>query len=320
MKGQKMITQVTQKLRDNIKKVFSGNEENLDMLISAILCGGHILLEDVPGTGKTTLGLAAAKSMGVSFGRIQFTPDLLPSDITGVNFYSQKSEDFSFRKGPVFTGILLADEINRAAPRTQSALLECMEERQVTADGKTYELPFPFMVIATQNPLELSGTFPLPEAQLDRFFISMTPGYPSRDAELKILTGEIGRCAEDTLTAVADENEIRECMKELQQIKAAECILSYLLDIAEKTRSDNRYMLGISPRGCLDTINCARAIAAMNDRKFVIPDDIIMALPYTTAHRIIPSMHEYTSLEKRRELIKQTISEISVPKEELWKF
>lgn len=315
-----MITEVSESLRKNIQKVFWGNEENLDMLIAAILCGGHVLLEDVPGTGKTTLASAAAKSIDAAFGRIQFTPDLLPSDITGVNFYSQKNEDFSFRKGPVFSGVLLADEINRAAPRTQSALLECMEERQVTIDNQTYQLPFPFMVIATQNPLELQGTFPLPEAQLDRFFISMTSGYPSRNAELKILSGEIGRCNENTLSAVAGEKEIRECMEEVKNIHTAECILSYLLDIAEKTRSDSRFILGISPRGCLDTINCAKASAAMNGRKFVIPDDIIKALPYTAAHRIIPSMHEYMPLEKKRELIMQTVSQVAVPKEELWKF
>lgn len=320
MKGQKMITQTTSKLKANIKKAFAGNEECIDMIISAVICGGHILLEDVPGTGKTTLALAAAKSMNVSFGRIQFTPDLLPSDITGVNFYSQKNEDFSFRKGPVFAGIVLADEINRAAPRTQSALLECMEERQVTADGETHPLPFPFMVIATQNPLELSGTFPLPEAQLDRFFISMTPGYPSREAELMILSGKTGRTIEGSLSAVADEAEIKECMEEVRQVKTAECVLSYLLDIAAKTRSDSRFMLGISPRGCLDTISCAKALAAMNDRSFVIPDDIIKALPYTASHRIIPSSHEYTPLHKKRELIMQAVSETPVPKEELWKF
>lgn len=315
-----MIQKTADRIIENIEKAVSLKNETAEMLTAALFCRGHVLMEDVPGTGKTALAESAAKSVGCTFGRIQFTPDLLPSDITGVNFYSQKNESFTFRKGPVFSGILLGDEINRAAPRTQSALLECMEERQVTADGKSYPLPFPFMVIATQNPLEYQGTFPLPEAQLDRFFMSLTPGYPTRETELKILSGEIGRERIGELNAVADEAELRECMDEVKKIHAANCITAYLLDIAEKTRNDSRFILGISPRGCLDTLNCAKAVAAMSGREYVIPDDIIKVIPYTVSHRIIPSAHENTALDKKRSLIVQTVSEIPVPGEELWKF
>lgn len=315
-----MIQKIADKILKNIEKAVSLTDETAEMLTAALFCHGHVLIEDVPGTGKTSLAESTAKSVGCTFGRIQFTPDLLPSDITGVNFYSQKNESFTFRKGPVFSGMLLADEINRAAPRTQSALLECMEERQVTADGKSYPLPFPFMVIATQNPLEYQGTFPLPEAQLDRFFMSLSPGYPARETELKILSGEIGRERISELSAAADEAEIRECMDEVKKIRSTDCITAYLLDIAEKTRNDSRFILGISPRGCLDTLNAAKAVSAMSGRGYVIPDDIIRVIPFTAAHRIIPYAHENSALAKKRSLIKQIVSEIPVPGEQLWKF
>lgn len=315
-----MIQETAERLKNNIEKVICGKEEAVKMLIAALFCRGHVLLEDVPGTGKTTLALATAKSVGCSFGRIQFTPDLLPSDITGVNFYSQKNENFKFRKGPVFSGVLLADEINRAAPRTQSALLECMEEKQITTDGKSYDLPFPFMVIATQNPLELQGTFPLPEAQLDRFFMSMNLGYPSREAEINILSGNGGRVNESNLEAVANEEEIKECINEIAHIHVAKCIIEYILDIAKKTRTDSRFCLGISPRGCIDTLNASKAIAAIDGRKYVIPDDIIKIIPLIVAHRIIPFASEISDIRQKHELIKKIISEITVPKEELWKF
>lgn len=315
-----MIFETAKRIKECIKKVICGKDDAIDLLITALFCRGHILLEDVPGTGKTALASAAAKSVDCPFGRIQFTPDLLPSDITGINFYSQKNENFSFKKGPVFTGILLADEINRAAPRTQSALLECMEERQVTADGNTYDLPFPFMVIATQNPLESYGTFPLPEAQLDRFFISMELGYPEKEFEKQIIMGKKGRIKESEIMSAADENEIKKCIAEAEEVHTADCIVDYVLNIAAKTRNDNRFYLGISTRSCIDVIKASKAYAAISGRSYVIPNDIIRMLPAVTAHRILPENSDISNLKSKRELICEIISETEVPQENIWKF
>lgn len=315
-----MIQETARKIQENMGRIILGKDEEILMLTVSLLCGGHVLLEDVPGTGKTTLALCAARTVGCKFGRIQFTPDLLPSDITGVNFYSQRNESFTFRKGPVFSGILLADEINRAAPRTQSALLECMEERQVTADGKSFELPFPFMVIATQNPLEMHGTYPLLEAQLDRFFMSMSTGYPSRESELAMLMGNGGRRNMTDIGAVVSEDDVRACMAEASGIHVSECIAQYILDIAQKTRNSREYYLGISPRGCIDILSGAKVLAGVEGRSYVIPDDVQRLAPYVFSHRITAFSSEISSLLSKRELIAETVSEIPVPKEELWKF
>ncbi|MGN0621173.1 MAG: AAA family ATPase [Porcipelethomonas sp.] len=314
------VKAVIDKLSENTGKVICGKDDAVKLLGISLLCGGSMLLEDIPGTGKTTLAKAAAASLDCGFKRIQFTPDLLPSDITGINVFSRKTEEFVFRKGPVFTNILLADEINRAAPRTQSALLECMEERQVTCDGVSMPLPFPFMVIATQNPIEARGTYPLPEAQLDRFFMSISLGYPERQQEKNIISGEKGAAKLEELSRVISADEIRECQPEIDSVKIAECVLDYILDIVSATRSNERLSLGISTRCACDLAKASKAAAAMQGRSFVIPDDVQAMLPHVCAHRIIPADSFMHSVDSRKQIITETADLIPVPKEELWQY
>ena len=242
------------RIKENMKKVIIGKDEVMDRILTALLSGGHVLLEDLPGTGKTVLAKSLAKSMNGEFRRVQFTPDLLPSDVTGLHYFNQKEGEFQFREGPVFTQILLADEINRATPRTQSSLLECMEERQVTIDGETRKLDEVFFVIATQNPIESSGTFPLPEAQMDRFFMKLSMGFPSKEEELAIL--ERFQLAEPlkTLEPVCTREEILEAMEEIRKIYVHPEIKKYLVDIAEASRQDGELLSGVSPRGTLPSL------------------------------------------------------------------
>lgn len=275
------------KVLGNIAKVIVGKEETTKLLLTALLADGHVLLEDVPGTGKTKLAKTLAKTVAADFSRIQFTPDLLPSDITGLNIFDRQKNEFVLRKGPVFTNILLADEINRATPRTQAGLLECMEERQVSIDGETYTPGKPFFVIATQNPVETAGTFPLPEAQLDRFMMKLSMDLPGKEDELAILERYMEKEPLDELESVLTLDELMTARREANQIFVHKCVLSYMVEIVEATRTSEQTVMGVSPRGNLALLRCAKAYAYLSGRNFVTPDDIkALAVP-VLAHRIV---------------------------------
>ncbi len=281
------ITEVAAKIRANIGKVIVGKEDTVDRLIVCLLAGGHMLLEDVPGTGKTVLIKTLAASVGCRFGRIQFTPDLLPSDITGINFFNMKSSEFEFVPGPVFTNILLADEINRATPKTQSGLLECMEEFQATVDGKTYRLEPPFMVVATQNPVETLGTFPLPEAQLDRFLMKDSMKYPSHAESVDILARFDKSSPLDTLEPAVSADELLEAIRTLPEIYICRELMGYISELCEATRTYQHVTLGVSPRGALALMKASKGFAALAGRSYVMPDDIKKAAHPVLDHRII---------------------------------
>lgn len=286
-KETEMITSVASRIRENIGKVIVGKNETVDMLIVSLLCGGHVLLEDVPGTGKTMLIKSLAASVGCGFKRIQFTPDLLPSDITGINFFNMKTSEFEFVEGPVFTNILLADEINRATPKTQSGLLECMEERQATIDGKTYKLRAPFMVVATQNPVESLGTFPLPEAQLDRFLMKGTMDYPTHEENVEILARFDKSSPLDTLEPVVSEEELTAAIEALPDIYICRELMGYIASLTEATRNYPRVTLGVSPRGALALMKASKGYAALSGRTYVLPDDVKRAVHPVLDHRIL---------------------------------
>lgn len=291
------IYEYVQKIKNNISKIVMGKDEEIEKLIIALFCKGNILIEDIPGTGKTTLAKALAKSIGCSFKRIQFTPDLLPSDVTGINFYNQKEGEFVFKPGPIFTQILLADELNRATPRTQSSLLECMEEKQVTIDGKTYPLEDPFIVIATQNPLEIQGTFPLPEAQIDRFFMRLSLGYLVKEDEVAVLTNYEKINPLDYLEEVVSTKELLEIQELIKEVRVSEAVKGYIVELAQATRNHPEVKLGISLRGSLALFSVAKAHAAIRKRDFVIPDDVKALFKEVTIHRIMVKEHQmfYTS-------------------------
>ena len=281
------IQALTDKLNANVASVIKGKEEVIEKVTACVLCAGHILLEDLPGTGKTTLAKSFAKSMGCSFRRVQFTPDLLPSELTGINVYNQKTEEFAFRPGAVFTNILLADEINRATPRTQSCLLECMEERQVSVDGVTYPLEEPFLVIATQNPIEVQGTFPLPEAQLDRFFMRLKMGYPGKEGE-KDMMGEFAQASPlDALQSVTGKEEILQAQQQVRAVKVGDAVKDYILALVRATREDEKIRLGVSPRGTLALLRASQGWAGMHGRDYVLPDDVKAVCLDVLTHRII---------------------------------
>ncbi|HBH94796.1 MAG TPA: magnesium chelatase [Ruminococcaceae bacterium] len=294
---------------DNIEKVIKGKHEEITVMIAAMLAGGNILLEDVPGTGKTVLARAAAKSISCGFKRIQLTPDLLPSDITGIHFFNMKEQLFELRKGPVFTNILLADEINRATPRTQSALLECMEEKQVTIDGEEMKLALPFIVIATQNPVENAGTFPLPEAQLDRFLIKMSLGYAVREQEGKILS-EIGYDHPiDSLEPVVSGEDLPLMQQEAVRVRVNEAVRDYILDIGEATRNHPSVVLGASTRGLLALKRMSQALAAIKGQEFVTPDNVQDSVRFVLPHRLI------CRGAKSGDIIDEIVSKVKTPTE-----
>ncbi len=273
-------------VQENIAAAIIGKEGAIELLLVAVLCDGHVLLEDVPGIGKTTLAKTLARSLHCSFARIQFTPDLLPSDVTGINYFNQKRQEFEFRSGPVFSQILLADEINRATPRTQSSLLEAMQERQVTVDGATLPLPRPFLVIATQNPIELEGTFPLPEAQLDRFLLQVRLGYPTLQEEEEILLRYARRDPLDELTPVVDEAALLALQASVRQVHVSDEVRRYMLTVVRSTRDHEAVELGVSPRGSLALYRTSQALAALRGREYVIPSDVQHLAPAVLTHRL----------------------------------
>ncbi len=274
-------------LIENVERVIVGKRQTIEYIIVALLCEGHILLEDVPGSGKTMLARSIATSLGLSTKRIQCTPDLLPNDVTGVSVFNQKSGEFEFKPGPIFVNILLADEINRATPRTQAALLEAMQEQQVTADGVTRDLPRPFLVLATQNPIEYEGTFPLPEAQLDRFLMRLSMGYPSRSDERQILTNLWREHPITKIDKVIDGHELLSLQKQIWDVNVDDTLQDYIVGLAESTRHHTDLSLGVSPRGTLALLKTAQALAAIRGRDFVVPEDVKTLVPLTLAHRLI---------------------------------
>jgi MoxR-like ATPase len=281
------ITQYTDQVIRNIETVIVGKRQQIELLMVALLCQGHVLIEDVPGTGKTMLARAAAASLGISFKRLQCTPDLLPNDITGVSVFNQRSNEFEFRSGPVFVNILLADEINRATPRTQAALLEAMQERQVTVDGVTRPLPAPFLVLATQNPIEYEGTFPLPEAQLDRFLMRLSLGYPEVHDEAQILRNLKKQHPIESIRQAVDGSELLNLYAVVSDVHVDESLEQYILAIVRATRSHPDVALGASPRGSLALYKTSQALAALRGREYVVPDDIKALASLTLAHRLI---------------------------------
>ena len=309
------ITQVYTKIKDNIGKVIVGKEDTIDMLLVSMLCGGHVLLEDVPGTGKTMLIKSLAASVGCSFKRIQFTPDLLPSDITGINFFNMKKSEFEFVPGPIFANIVLADEINRATPKTQSGLLECMEEGQTTIDGKTYRLAAPFMVIATQNPVENMGTFPLPEAQLDRFLMKGSLEYPNHQEGVDILARFDKSSPLETLSPVVSEQELCRAIEELPQVYVCRELMSYITNIVEKTRKYPKVILGVSPRGALSLMKAAKGYAAIAGRNYVIPDDVKRAAHPVLDHRIMLENSMRIHKNAAYNVIEDILGTVTVPTE-----
>lgn len=310
----KDIHTLTDKICENISKVMIGREEEIHMVVTAIAAGGHILIEDRPGTGKTMLAKTLAKTIGGEFKRVQFTPDLMPSDITGLNIYNRKTEEFVLVKGPVFANVLLADEINRATPRTQSSLLEAMEEQQVTIDGESYPLNMPFLVIATENPVETTGTYPLPEAQLDRFLVKISMGENQKETEVNIIDRFIEENPYDVLEVVCSAAEIFEIQKSVKRVFVHPCVREYIADIILATRNNSRIDVGASSRGTLGLLRCAQARAAMEGRAFVKPDDVRYMAPYVLAHRVMLSGRMDEKREKA--LIKELVDMVRVPVED----
>ena len=304
-----------QALKENIQKVIIGKESTIDLLMTALLAKGHVLLEDLPGTGKTKLAKSMAMSIGGDFSRIQFTPDLLPSDITGLNIYDREKNEFVLRKGPVFTNILLADEINRATPRTQSGLLECMEEKQVTIDGEKYVLEEPFLVVATQNPIETAGTFQLPEAQMDRFMMKLTMGFLSKAEEIKVLSCYRQEDPLDTLTKVLEVSDIVQMQKEANEVYVHKCIMEYIASIVEGTRRDAGIIMGVSTRGSLALLKAAKAYAYIQGRDYVVPEDVkVLAVP-VLAHRMVLNFG-YRKEADNQQKLKEILDKQEVPTEE----
>lgn len=310
-----MIADIARRIRENIQKVIVGKDEVIDLGLVAVLCEGHILLEDVPGIGKTTLARAISSSLGCTFKRIQFTPDLLPSDVTGLNWFNQKNQEFVFRPGPIISQVVLADEINRATPRTQSALLEAMQERQITIDGVTHILPRPFLVLATQNPVELEGTFPLPEAQVDRFLLRIVIGYPSEKEENDILDRFKIENPLLELEAVTNPEEIIQLQYERKKIRVEESVRDYIVRVSRATREHNEIELGASPRATLSLYQASQAWAAIKGRDYILPDDVKKMAPHVLTHRLMISPQAQLRGRQPNELVADIVDSVPVPVE-----
>ena len=305
--------EVAQSIVDNTKKVIVGKDAAVELSVVALVCQGHLLIEDVPGVGKTMLARSLARSTGCGFKRIQFTPDILPSDVTGVSIYNQKTAEFEFKGGPIISQMVLADEINRATPKTQSALLEAMDERQVTVEGITHEIPRPFMVMATQNPIEYEGTFPLPEAQLDRFFAMITLGYPTLEEELTIVNDQQLAHPIDSLEAVAPPEDIIQVQEAVKTVYVDDLIREYIVTLIEATRVRDDLTLGSSPRGSLAVFRGAQALALIRGRDYVLPDDVKELAAPMLSHRMIPSAAARMRGVHSRDIVTEIVDEVPVP-------
>jgi MoxR-like ATPase len=307
------IQAAARRIRENVTSVIVGASESIDLMLAALLAGGHVLLEDVPGTGKTTLARSFARSIGASFRRIQFTPDLMPSDITGIHFFSQRSGEFEFRPGPILANVVLADEVNRATPRTQSALLEAMEERTITIDGETQALPAPFLVMATQNPIELEGTFPLPEAQLDRFLLRLQVGYPDERGEVEVLRRFETRSPLDSLQPVVEGAELVGLSATLPQVHVEDAVAQYVVRLCRATREHAAFDLGASPRASLALFRVSRALAAMDGRDYVRPDDVKRLAQPVLSHRLMLSSQTRLRGRTASDVLDEILHEVAVP-------
>ncbi len=310
-----MIADIAQQIRKNVQKVIVGKDDVINLALVVVLCDGHMLLEDVPGIGKTTLARALAASLGCSFRRIQFTPDLLPSDVTGLNWFNQQKQEFEFRPGPIMSQVVLADEINRATPRTQSALLEAMQERQVTVDGITRPTPRPFLVLATQNPIELEGTFPLPEAQIDRFLLRISIGYPSEVEESTILDRFRLTDPLPSLASVTTAEQIVLLQEQRRRVRVEVSVRDYIVKISRTTRKNQEISLGASPRATMALFQAAQAWAAIQGRDFVIPDDVKQIAPHVLTHRMMLSPQAQLRGRQPMDLISGIIDTVPVPVE-----
>jgi MoxR-like ATPase len=307
------VQTLTENLIKNVEKVIVGKTDSVRLTVIGLLCQGHLLIEDVPGTGKTMLAKSLARSIGCTFNRIQFTPDMLPSDVTGVSIFNQKTNEFEYRPGPVMAQVVLTDEINRATPKTQASLLEAMEERQITVDGTTYSLPEPFLVMATQNPIEYEGTFPLPEAQMDRFMLRINLGYPSSIYEIKMLSNQQLEHPIRSLEQVVSVEELLEAQTQVRRVKVSEEIKRYIVELVEATRNHAELYLGASPRGSLTLFRTAQAVAAVDGRDYTLPDDVkAMAVP-ALAHRLIVGSAARIREVDERDIVKELLDRLPVP-------
>ena len=307
------LVDTTDKVRAGVEQVVTGRSDLVRLTVAVLLAEGHLLLEDVPGVGKTTLAKALARSIDCRVGRIQFTPDLLPSDLTGVNIFRAQTHEFEFRPGPVFANIVIGDEINRASPKTQSALLECMQEAQATIDGTTYPLPRPFLVIATQNPIEMEGTYPLPEAQRDRFMARLTVGYPNRDAELDMLDRQEIADPLTELRPTTDATHVARLIATARRLYASPAVKRYIVELVSATREDSGLRLGASPRAAIQLLRASKALAAMSGRDHVLPDDVQALAEPVLVHRLLPSTESRLSGRSTAEVLRTVVARTALP-------